>query len=112
MSVDVWLLGKVQLPDRTISINDSDGVVQKSKFNLPDNWYGGSVKEFRKIKDSNFLMVMDRKDRIINVAYVVDDLSDDEKRLLGFTFDEVPEIPGNEEQEEEGAESKKLGKKK
>jgi hypothetical protein len=93
MSGDVWLLGKVNLPDREISINDSNGVVQKNMYDLPDNWYGGSVKEFRKIRDSNFLMVMDKKDKIINIAYLEDELTDDEKKLIGLAV-EVPDADG------------------
>ena len=89
MDVRIKLLGKQHLPDRLISLNDSDGVVQKNKFKLPDSWYGGSVKEFRKIKDSNFLMCMDRKDRIINIAYDEDTLTDDEKRLIGLAVDDL-----------------------
>lgn len=93
MSGDVWLLGKVNLPDREISINDSNGVVQKNMYDLPDNWYGGSVKEFRKIRDSGFLMVMDKKDRIINIAYVEDELTGEEKKLIGLVV-EVPDADG------------------
>jgi hypothetical protein len=93
MSGDVKLLGRVNLPDREISINDSNGVVQKNMYDLPDNWYGGSVKEFRKISCTSFLMVMDKKDKIINIAYVEDDLTDDEKKLIGLAV-EVPDADG------------------
>jgi len=107
MSVDVKLLGKVHLPDREISINDSNGVVQKSMYDLPDNWYGGSVKEFRKIRDSGFLMVMDKKDRIINIAYVEDELTNSDKESMGILVNNV--VPEDNEKGD-GKNAAKKGK--
>jgi hypothetical protein len=38
-------------------------------------------------------MVMDKKDRIINIAYVEDELTGEEKKLIGLVV-EVPDADG------------------
>jgi hypothetical protein len=65
----IKILGRTDLKGKKVTIKDSDGVVLKSAFGLPDDWYGGMVKEFRKIKGTELLMVLDKKCNIINIAY-------------------------------------------
>ena len=87
MSMDgrkLVLVGKTSLIGRTFSLGDSNGVVMKASFGLPDNWYGGMVKEFRKVKDSGILMCLDKRDNVINLAYVESDLNNEDRILLGM----------------------------
>ena len=44
------LLGRTTIGKRAFNMSDSDGTVQKAKYGLADDYYGGMLKEFRKIK--------------------------------------------------------------
>ena len=46
------------------------------------------VKEFRKTKNSGILLCLDKRDNIINLAYVESDLTDADKVLLGLSVEE------------------------
>ena len=81
--MELKLVGKTKLKSKQFTINDSDGAVPKTRYGLPDSWYGGSVKEFRRTK-LGILMCIDKKDRVINLAYVEDELTDEGRKLLGF----------------------------
>lgn len=84
MSDELKLVGKTSLGKRTFSLADSNGVVQKTSLGLPDHWYGGMVKEFRKVRDSGIMMCLDKRDNIINLAYRDVDLTAEDKELLGL----------------------------
>ena len=95
MSMDdrkLVLVGKTSLIGRTFSLGDSNGVVTKASFGLPDNWYGGMVKEFRKVKDSGILMCLDKRDNVINLAYVESDLTNQDRMWLALAEVVEPEI--------------------
>ena len=79
------LVGKTKIGNKIFTMSDSDGVVQKAKYGLTDDWYGGMVKEFRKTKNSGILLCLDKRDNIINLAYVESDLTDADKVLLGLS---------------------------
>lgn len=77
------LIGKTTIGRKQFNMNDSRGTVQKTKYGLPDHFYGGMLKEFRKT-DYGILLCLDKKDRIINLAYVEDELTDAGRKLLGL----------------------------
>ena len=85
------LVGKTQIGKRTIGMSDSNGVVTKASMGVKDSWYGGMVKEFRKIKNSGILMCLDKRDNIINLAYIPEQLNDTDRRMLGMEVEEVVE---------------------
>lgn len=97
------LVGKTSLGKRTFTMADSNGVVLKTSFGLADTWYGGSVKEFRKVKDSGLLMCLDKRDNIINLAYVESDLTDADMELLGIV---VPNDGNKSDLDDDGDENK------
>lgn len=100
------LVGKTSLGKRTFTMADSNGVVLKTSFGLADTWYGGSVKEFRKVKDSGLLMCLDKRDNIINLAYVESDLTDADRELLGIV---VPDDENKPDLDDDGDENKPDG---
>jgi hypothetical protein len=87
------LVGKTTLKGKTFTNNDSDGTIFKKTFGLPDHWYGGRVKEFRKVRDSKILMCLDRRDNVINLAYFEDELTDADRELLDLPTKENVEEP-------------------
>ena len=93
MSDELKLVGRTTLKGRTFNMGDSNGVVQKATFGLPDSWYGGMVKEFRKVRDSGLLMCLDKRDNIINLAYRICDLTYQDRDLLGLDADILNEAP-------------------
>lgn len=96
---NIILLGKTKLGDKQYTLSDSAGtILLKKNTELPDNWYGGTVKELRKTKDSNILMCIDKKDRVINLAYMESELTNNDKQLLGIigeAFEDIGEVNYN-----------------
>ena len=109
---ELILIGKTSLGKRSYNIGDSNGTVQKASFGLPDNWYGGMVKEFRKIRGSGIMMCLDKRDNIINLAYVKCDLTDADKELLGWSCGEVSSLDNADDKKIEDNNIKKVGAKK
>jgi len=83
------LVGKLKIGEKLFTMNDSEGTVYLAQLGLPDSFYGGVVKEFRKTK-YGILMCVDRKGNIINLAYTEEGLTDAGRELL---FPEpIPEV--------------------
>jgi len=83
------LVGKIKIGEKLFTMNDSEGTVYLGQLGLPDSFYGGVVKEFRKTK-YGILMCVDRKGNIINLAYTEENLTDAGRELL---FPEpIPEV--------------------
>ena len=83
------LVGKLKIGEKLFTMNDSEGTVYLAQLGLPDSFYGGVVKEFRKTK-YGILMCVDRKGNIINLAYTEERLTDAGRELL---FPEpIPEV--------------------
>jgi hypothetical protein len=98
--MNLKLVGKTTIGRRTFTMSDSDGAVQKARYGLSDNFYGGMLKEFRKVKNSGILMCLDKRDNIINLAYIDSELTHEDKILLGLATPEII-VPEVEEVEEE-----------
>jgi len=94
--MNLKLIGRIELNGKKITLDDSDGVVLKTKFGLPDNWYGGTVKEFRKIKNSKYLMCLDKKDKIINIAYDEDEPLEGSEKIPEEIQDEIQDETDND----------------
>jgi hypothetical protein len=77
------LLGKTTVNGKVFSMADSDGTVYLKQLGLPDNWYGGYVKEFRKTKYGIY-MCLNRKGEIVNLGYTEGSLTDEGRKLLGM----------------------------
>lgn len=76
------LVGKLEINGKLFSMQDSEGTVYATQLGLQDDFYGGAVREFRKTKYGIFMCV-DRVERIINLAYTEESLTDEGRKLLG-----------------------------
>jgi hypothetical protein len=83
--MNLKLVGKTVIGGRQFNMSDSDGTVQKTRYGLTDDFYGGMLKEFRKVKNSGLLLCLDKRDNIINLAYVESELTDNDRELLGLS---------------------------
>jgi hypothetical protein len=84
MNNDLKLVGKTTIGKKTFTMADSDGTIQKNSFGLADDYYGGMLKEFRKTKNSGIMLCLDKRDNIINLAYVESNLTIEDRKLLGL----------------------------
>lgn len=85
MSGKIKLVGKTTIGGVQFDMSCSDGAVQKAHYGITDDFYGGMLKEFRKIKGYDGMMLcLDKRDNVINVAYVEDELTDAGRELLGL----------------------------
>lgn len=77
------LLGKTNINGKQFTITDSEGTVYLKQLGIPDNWYGGYVKELRKTKYGIYLCLT-KKGEIVNLAYTDESLTDEGRKLLGM----------------------------
>ena len=77
------LLSKTTVNGKQFSISDSEGTVYLKQLGLPDNWYGGYVKELRKTKYGIYLCLT-KKGEIVNLGYTDESLTDEGRELLGI----------------------------
>lgn len=75
------LLGKLDINGKHFTINDSDGTVYLKELGLPDNWYGGYVKELRKTKYGIYLC-LNRKKEVVDLGYFEEGLTTEGLKLL------------------------------
>ena len=95
------LLSKTTVNGKQFSISDSEGTVYLKQLGLPDNWYGGYVKELRKTKYGIYLCLT-RKGEIVNLGYTDDSLTGEGRKLLGMeSLPLEPEEPKNYMEREE-----------
>lgn len=99
------LLGKLDINGKHFTINDSDGTVYLKELGLPDNWYGGYVKELRKTKYGIYMCIT-RKGEIVNLGYTKDSMTDEGWKLLGVEL--LPFSPQNTYDAEERDAAKML----
>jgi hypothetical protein len=77
------LLGKTNVNGKQFTITDSEGTVYLKQLGIPDNWYGGYVKELRKTKYGIYLCLT-KKGEIVNLMYTDESLTDEGRKLLGM----------------------------
>jgi hypothetical protein len=88
---DLKLVGNTVIGDKQFDMSYSDGAVQKAHYGIADDYYGGMLKEFRKVKGYDGIMLcLDKRDNVINLAYVESELSNVSRVLLGFEPIEEP----------------------
>jgi len=75
------LVGKLEINGKLFSMQDSEGTIYAKQLGLEDDFYGGAVREFRKTK-YGILMCVDRAERVINLAYTEESLTDEGRKLL------------------------------
>lgn len=75
------LIGSTRIGNRIFTEADSTGAVPVDSKVSDDSWYGGNVKSFLKTKDG-FLLCRDKRENIINIAYIEDELTAEGKALL------------------------------
>ena len=75
------LIGSLRVGGKTFSMKDSVRTVYPKQLGLPDNFYGGSVKEFRITKEG-FYLVIGHGGNIINLGYIEGKLELDGEMLL------------------------------
>lgn len=91
MSGEIELVGKTTIGGVQFDMSYSDGAIQKAQYGITDDYYGGMLKEFRKVKGYDGIMLcLDKRDNIINVAYVESELCNNGRVLLGFEPIEEP----------------------
>lgn len=85
--MNLKLVGKTFIGGKQFGIQDSDGTIQKTQYGLSDDFYGGMLKEFRKTK-YGILLCLDKRDNVINLAYIESDLTDEGRKLLDLEVEE------------------------
>lgn len=79
------LLGykKLCVNGKTFTMNDSEGTVYPRQLEMPDDFCGGSVTEFRKTKYGIYLC-LNKRSEILFLGYTENSLTDAGKELLGM----------------------------
>lgn len=80
------LIGALEINGKTFTMEDSRGAVYPHQLNLPDSFYGGYAKEFRKTDYGIYLILNERLD-IINLGYMPSGLSKKGRELLEGTVE-------------------------
>lgn len=79
--VKIKVVGSLTIGDKTFSIHDSEGTIYTKGLGVPDNFYGGYVKEFRATKYGVYLC-MNKTGEVVNLAYTDESLTKDGKKLF------------------------------
>lgn len=125
MNRELKLVGNTVVGGKQFDMSYSDGAIQKAQYGITDDYYGGMLKEFRKVKGYDGIMLcLDKRDNVINVAYVESELCDNGRRLLGLAPVEdavtpvedaqviqdadAEELPGEDENDGEFTDARKL----
>lgn len=89
--VKIKVVGSLTIGDKTFSIHDSEGTIYTKGLGVPDNFYGGYVKEFRATKYGVYLC-MNKTGEVVNLAYTDESLTKAGKALFIDKTSEQPEV--------------------
>lgn len=91
------LLGKTFINGKQFTMEDSIGTVYRQALGLPDDFYGGYVKEYRKTEYGIYLC-LNKKKEIVNLGYFDNGLTEKGKELLfGKKSEPEKEVPAIDE---------------